>query len=336
MYTSKDYLKIPIDIKNKLVSANLFFTENYENNVKIRGQKMFYVWNDDFVLEARVKKVLFLQAAVLESEPFCLRGATDYQFFLNQAMSAFKGMGVQWILTGNTARFQYYPKGAVVAPCGNHIIDLTLSDAVLWNNVHSKHRNSIRRGEKSGIEIKIGGTELVEQYTPLANETYRRSGGTESNSNYYRKLIDGLDNNACVFLAYKDNVLQSGAIFYYNEAIAYYLHGASIRKPEPGSTNYLLWEAVKYFKKKGIKEFSFVGYHYDPEPNSKLEGIQRFKERFGGVLEKSYNFRYECNPFAYKIFCVASQIKSGHPFKKYQDAIDKQVDKYPELNGGIK
>lgn len=334
MNCCNSYKDLPTEIKEELTKANLFFTEAYAENVSARHQTVCYCWTDNYIQTARIKKKWFLKAAVLESEPFQRKSGEDEKEFLNDVMQALKEQGVQWTVCATTARFQHYPEHSKVAPCGNFIIDLTLTEEELWKNVHSKHRNSIRRGEKAGIAITMGGTELLEEYVPVSNETYKRSGIGANTVAYYTGVIDKLPDNAVVFLAKKDGVVQAGGMFYYNHAMAYYLHGASIGRPEPGVTNYMLWRAILYFKEKGVQKFSFVGYHYDAEPNSKLDGIQRFKQRFGGTLEKSYNFRYEQNTLGYKVYGLAMQLKAGKPFQKYRDAIDDQMDKYPELNGG--
>lgn len=331
---SDGYDQLPENLKNILINANLFFSIAYEKNVHTRCQKLYYVWSEAFVLVARVKKQMFLKAAVLETEPYQYREGGDEKAFLTMAMQILKKHGVQWTVCATTARFQSFPEGAKVAPSGNHIVDLTLSEEKLWSNVHSKHRNSIRRGEKSNLELKIGNEELLKDYVPISIETYSRSSKSTASFEYYDGIVKNLDDNIKIFMVYKDGISQAGGMFYYNNQMAYYLHGASIGRPEPGSTNYLLWKAMMYFKDKGVKNFSFVGYHHDPAPGSKLDGIQRFKERFGGQLENCFNFRYEQNVLAYRLYCVAMQIKAHKLFEKYQDAIDMQIEKYPELNGG--
>lgn len=335
MQVKTNYKDVPAEIRVAIKEANLFYSEVYEANALKRGQQLVYLWSDYYILVARIKQELFLKAAILETEPFKLMDGGDEKKFVDAAMMSLKNIGVQWVVVANTARFQVYPSNASVVPTGNHIVDLTLSKEELWTNVHSKHRNSIKRGEKSGIELKIGGIEFVNDYAPLANVTYSRSAKKDAGEKYYKNIMSCLDHNAIIMLAYKGRELQSAGMFYYNKEMAYYLHGASVAHPEPGSTNYLLWEAMMYFKTIGVKKFSFVGYHYNPEPNSKLDGIQRFKERFGGVLERSYNFKCVFNKLAYFIYGFVMQIKIKKPYKKYQDAIDLQIKDYPELNQKI-
>lgn len=326
--------KLPKFIVEKLKDAPLFFSKDYEQNVHDRGQKNLYIWSSSIILVARIRKQWFMQAALLECEPFVYNviETEDVTSFLNEAMKILKKVGVQWTITTNTARFHYYPEKAKTILSGNYIIDLTLPEDQLWQNVHSKHRNSIRRGEKGGIEMTCGHEDLINQYTFLSNETYQRSGQATTSREYYAGLIKHLNNNSLIALACKEGIEQAGGMFLYNSACAYYLHGASTFRPEPGSTNYLLWEIIKQMKEKGVKEFSFVGYHVNAEPGSKLEGIQNFKERFGGKLENCYSFKYIQSCFFYKLYCFIMRLKSKNILKKYRDHIDQQIDQYPELN----
>lgn len=330
----KKFNDLPLEIKDKIPKAPLFFSREYENNVISRGQGMIYIWSETRIIAARIRKQLFLKAALLESEPFIYsdQGTETEKSFLNGAMATLKKLGIQWTLTTNTARFQDYPDNAKTVLSGNHIMDLTLSEEELWANMHSKHRNTVRRGEKGEMNLKFGGLELVEEYTPIANETYARSQKSGSTADYYKSVIDKLEDNSLMAIICKEGEIQAGGMFLFSPAIAYYLHGASISRPEPGSTNYLLWQSIMKFKEMGVREFSFVGYHVDAEPGSKLDNIQKFKERFGGRLESCYSFRYVQKPFFYKLYCFAMQCLAKKPFAAYKDTIDEQIDKYPELN----
>lgn len=329
-----EYTKLPDTVRDNLSYANVFYSFDYYNNVKGRGQNMMYLWSEDYILALRIRTKLFFKVAICDSEPFRFLSSdiTDERAFLDDVMKILKKEGVQWTFSTPTSRFQYYPVGSSVVKSGNHVIDLTLSEDELWAKVHSKHRNSIRRGEKSNIEIIIGGKELLSEYSPISASTYERSHKSDGGLSYLESIISNLDDCEKIMIARFEGQVHAGGMFYYNNAIAYYLHGASIGRPEPGATNYLLWKAILYFKKLGVKEFSFVGYHFDPDPGSKLDGIQRFKERFGGKLEESFYFRNVQNKFFYNVYKLYMQLVSGSPLTKYKDAIDEQIDKYPELN----
>lgn len=326
--------KIPAGIRTHLAEANMFYTQDYENNVKYRGQSVLYVWSGSEIIVVRIRERFVFRVAILDTEPFPYNSNKEEISFIDEVMMTLENYGVKWTFTNTTARFQSYPIKASVVPSGDYIIDLTKSEEELWSNVHSKHRNSIRRGEKDELELIMGGIELLDDYVPLSNETYERSNVNDGGFDYYRGLIEGLGKYSLIMLVKNQEGVQSGGMFYFNKSMAYYVHGASVRRPSPGATNYLLWKAAMFFKEKGVKKFSFVGYHYYPEEGSKLDGIQRFKERFGGPLEPCFNFKYVQNKFIYRLYCIIMQLKSNQKFSKYQDSIDKQIAQhhYTEFN----
>ena len=74
--------------------------------------------------------------------------------------------------------------------------------------------------------------------------------------------------------------------------------------------NLLHWEAIKYFKEKGIKRYDFVGARISPEKGSKLEGIQRFKSRFGPTLKRGYLWKKNINPLKTNLYNFLVLIKT--------------------------
>lgn len=85
---------------------------------------------------------------------------------------------------------------------------------------------------------------------------------------------------------------------------SYYLHGGSCSHPHSGALNFLHWEAIKKMKARGVLKYDFVGARVSPEPGSKLEGIQRFKSRFGGEMKVGYMWRYVNRPLRYKLYTL--------------------------------
>lgn len=334
MNIAKSYNELPIRLAEKLRNGNIFFSKEYEKNTIYREQKVYYLWNDNYVISIRIKKELFLQAGIFMTEPLCI-GILDKNTeknFIDEVIVELKKQNIQWIICDRTSRFQVYPTGSKTVLNGSHIIDLTQSEDEMWTNVHSKHRNVIRKAQKDGVEIKFGGIELLGEYVPIADITYARSKKVNASFDYYKSTIVGIENNTVVVLAIKDDIVQAGGIFFYNSKIGYYIHGASKNEPYAGAANLLIWEVMLYLKKLNVKEFSFVGYHHNTDSDSKLHGIQRFKERFGGVLEVSYNFKVINNKFKYSLYCLVIQLKSKNKLKKYKDAIDEQIGEFPELN----
>jgi lipid II:glycine glycyltransferase (peptidoglycan interpeptide bridge formation enzyme) len=134
-------------------------------------------------------------------------------------------------------------------------------------------------------------------------------------------LINSLGSNVEIFRAYSDNVLQGCAIIPYSEYAAFYLFGGSIADPVLGSMNLLHWIALLHFKDKGVKVYDFVGARIKPQAGSKLEGIQRFKERFGSTLSQGFLWKYPYNRPMYHLYRVLMKIRLK---RLHLDIIDQE------------
>ena len=215
-------------------------------------------------------------------------------------------------------------------PFGSHIVGLTLSEDELWRGVHSKHRNVIRSAIKKGITIKTGHLDLIRDYVLMEKDTSKRTGRHASGTEYYTDQIGLMPNVSVVYIAYYGDIPQAGGIFYYNDVRCYYMYGAMARNAVNGAANLLIWRAMLDMKAAGVKEFSFVGCRINEDVDSKYHGIQRFKERFGGVLRQGFLFRYERWPYLYRLFCRAMQIRMQLE-KPYSDPIDEEIHKWTDI-----
>ena len=332
MITVCKYEELPVDILAVITDyANVFFQKIYVDFVRANGEEVYYCYNEDRIVTIRYRNKMIFKLGVMPSEPFEIKNAVKEELstYLDEVMYVIeRKLGVQWINTTASALFMDTPTHKCKRiPFGSHVIDLDLDEEILWKNVHSKHRNVIRKAQKEGVTIEVGGENLLSDYVELEQETSKRTGRNASGYNYYLKQIKSLQKNIKVYIAYYNGIPQAGGIFYVNRACCYYMYGATKRDAVTGAANFLLWSAIKKAKEIGVKEFSFVGCRINEDPNSKYHGIQRFKERFGGELVVGYMFRYESKPYMYKLFCKAMQIRL-HSKVVYKDPIDEEIYKW--------
>jgi hypothetical protein len=239
--------------------------------------------------------------------------------FLNSTVEFFRSTGADLIIpaTFNTV-FRTYPDGAMVAPFGSYILDLRQPEETLWGNLHSKHRNVIRNAMKKGVKI-LGGMEHLETAYGLVRDSFMRSAngfmarmrtGFRLDYDAFKRQVLGLGENVKVFLAEFDGVAQGCAVVPFSQHSAYYMHGGSIPNPLTGATNLLQWEAIRQFRDLGVHRYDFFGARVDPEKGSKIEGIMKFKERFGGQFIKGYMWKYSFSPIKYFLYSKAVQVRS--------------------------
>ena len=235
----------------------------------------------------------------------------EEKMFLDGTVNYFRSAGVDMIIPATTNTiFRTYPDGAIVAPYGTFIIDLTQPEEVLWSNLHSKHRNVVRNAMKNGIEIRSG-IENLDLAFELVRSTLKRSNLGFMNYVRFKRFVLGLNGNVKIFIADHKGSAQGCAVLPFSEYGAYYLYGGSIPTPLTGAMNLLQWEAMRTFKNLGVKRYDFVGVRISPEKESKLEGLLMFKKRFGGQLKQGYMWKYSLCPLKYGVYSLAVRLLRG-------------------------
>ncbi len=206
-----------------------------------------------------------------------------------EAIERMRPISVAWLNYANSrwkgSQFLKDKKFNEVIEYGSHILDLCKSEEVLWESIHGKHRNVIRKAEKEGIIVEE--TDDIESYYCLSEETYRRS---EANGPAYktlRKVYNYLNPaGMCkVFFARQGDKLAAGAYMLLCGGRVTYWHGASCNNPPTGAANLLHWEMIRGFKNEGYRWYDFGGAALNVDEKNKERSITRFKERFGGDLE---------------------------------------------------
>ena len=235
----------------------------------------------------------------------------EEKVFLNSAVEYFRSIGADMIIpaTNNTI-FRVYPDGAIAAPYGTFIIDLTQPEEALWTNLHSKHRNVIRNAMNKGVEIRCGLEHILTAYE-LTRETLKRSKLGFMSYGDFERFVGGLNENVKIFVAFYQGSPQGCAVLPFSSHSAYYLYGGSISSPLTGAMNMLQWEAIRTFRNLGVRHYDFVGVRINPEKESKQEGLMVFKRRFGGELTQGYMWKYAFNPLKYFVYSLAVRFLRG-------------------------
>lgn len=206
--------------------------------------------------------------------------ASYFKDLINQA-SAFKLAYVA--TTGSMARFSTeIPEKAEQIPFGTFEIDLGRSEDTLWENLHSKHRNSVRAAQKTGILVEES-TDINAFYN-LLTHTLARTKEPAPPQSYINAVFQSLHPNgyARLFSATQDSQIHASALILLTQERAYYWFGATAPSSATGSGNLLHWEIIRALKRCHVRTYDLGGARPHVPESSKLFGIYRFKERFGG------------------------------------------------------
>ena len=122
MEVAKGYKELPENIKKKLIEANVFFTENYEQYIRKSGQEMLYVYNELLIIPAVVYRKIKIKYAMYVSEYFELTehcSIEEKKAFLNEVQDILKRKEkIAWVATSAASFFDTFPAQSMRIPFG--------------------------------------------------------------------------------------------------------------------------------------------------------------------------------------------------------------------------
>ncbi len=270
-----------------------------------------------------VKKKFLFKYIEFKSETIIIDDSIDETLFLNSLVKVLKDDKKYDFIAQPTTNtlFNSYPEGSIVAPFGAYRIDLSQSIERLWENVHSKHKNVIRRALREGVKIETGDYLFDLAYANI-EQTLQRSDMKMIPRKQLWNMLNSMPDAFLVACSFHKDVLQSSAIVLYSQKRGYYFWGGTASHALLGANNLLHWEIIKFLKLKRVREYDFVGARIHPAPGSKLAGIQRFKRRFGARMYYGYLWKYPLKRWKYILFSILLRIK-----QKGGDIIDQEKDR---------
>jgi hypothetical protein len=141
-----------------------------------------------------------------------------------------------------------------------HRLDLRLHGDALF---HRFHRNSVqrkvRRAEREGLTYVAGRSEaLLDQLCGLLRITRRRHGVPFQPREWFRNVLDGFGENACVHIASRHGQPVAGILtLRHGTRMVYKYGGSDPRRHNLGGMALLLWNAIQEAQRTGAEEFDF-------------------------------------------------------------------------------
>lgn len=208
---------------------------------------------------------------------------------------------------------------------------LTKSEEELLKKMHPKTRYNIKVAEKHGVKIiEDNSDKAFKEYLKLTEETTKRQKFYAHTRKYHELMWETLKatknesritNNELVshllLAKYRRTknespiTLAAWILFTFKDTL-YYPYGASSDKHrETMASNLMMWEAIKFGKKLGLKKFDMWGaLGSDPDQKDPWYGFHKFKQGYGGKLvEFIGSYDLVINPVLYNLYKVADKIR---------------------------
>ena len=202
--------------------------------------------------------------------------------------------------------WDYFDKvGRLIMDRKTIAIDLSDGIEATWmNEIHTKNRNVIKKGEKNGLEFIVDEDfAYLPEFEDLYNSTMDKleaDGFYYFDPSYYDQLKNTIQNRFLGIVKHEEKVV-AGAIFFYQLPYGHYhLAGSDKLALKLSPNNYLLWEAAKELTRRGVKHFHLGGGTDGSEENS----LYQYKRKFS---KHEYQFalgKMIFNPSLYEDICA--------------------------------
>ncbi len=186
-------------------------------------------------------------------------------------------------------------EGFTCVPAFTSIINLTRDLDTIWTNMSRGNcRKPINRAERAGVKIKLN-----QNYGEFY-EMYRSVKKTKAVSGFLLSQED-IKKNVTLFVAEFNGEIISGHGYLEDEdnMISWVIGSKRFEKAKErvtlvgNASKLIIWEAIKYAKDKGIKKFDMgtLASEEEAEGDEAKRNINFFKQSFGGVTVKCYNYQ---------------------------------------------
>ena len=184
-----------------------------------------------------------------------------------------------------------------IQPPRTIIVDIKRNEEEILARMKQKTRYNIRLAEKKGVTVRAW--DDIESFHRMMFLTGERDGFGIHSREYYERAYQLLHPKGMgeLLLAEYEGKPLAALFVARNGNRAYYLYGASTDEERNRMPTYLLqWEAMKWAKAHGCKEYDLWGVPDEDEATLEedfekrqagLWGVYRFKRGFGGELKRA-------------------------------------------------
>ena len=209
------------------------------------------------------------------------------------------------------ANYKGFSVGRLIEDRKTVAIDLSLEEKEIWmQEIHTKNRNVIKKGEKSGLTFVVDNDfKYLPEFIRLYDATMDKLDAADFyyfKQQYYEEFVKTLPNSFLGVVLYEDRVVSAAIFMYEGEYGHYHLSGSDVSALKLSPNNYMLWQAVLELKRRGVKVFHLGGGTTSAEDDS----LFCFKSRFS---KHTYQFclgKLIFNEQLYRDICTNWEAKN--------------------------
>ena len=251
------------------------------------------------LMEASKKLAKELKAYVIKMDPDVPSSDTEFMKLLSDLGFQSKDKGKNFEAIQPRYVFRLYLDGR--------------NEEEMMASFHQKWRYNIRLAVKKGVEIRLCGKEMVEDFTRIMVETGVRDNFATRPASYFAAMLDNLGDRCRLYMAFHEGKPIAGTLAILYGDKVWYLYGASSNEHRNLMPNYLLqWNMIQWAIENNSRVYDFRGVSGDLSEDNPHYGLYRFKKGFGGEFTEFVGeFDYVINKFSYFVAEKGAYLYKG-------------------------
>jgi FemAB-related protein (PEP-CTERM system-associated) len=156
-------------------------------------------------------------------------------------------------------------------------MELRLEPAIddQWQALDKKVRNQVRKAEKSGLDIRQGGAELLLEFYAVFARNMRDLGTPVYSSRFFREVLTAFPTHARVFVVARQGRPVAASLVHWHGHRIEVPWASSLREFNPLCANvFLYWQMLRFAVESGFRSFDFGR-------STPGEGTYQFKKQWG-------------------------------------------------------
>ena len=209
-----------------------------------------------FVVKSRLFGKVMSSLPFLDYGGICADDPLIAQMLLDHALQSLPRYGVDYVELRQYARPPQ--DGDVHLDKVGMRLDISAGMEKLWQSFPTKIRNHVRKAEKSGLRVTIGGGEFLDEFYPVFAANMRDLGSPVHHQSFFAHIFAEFGTRVRLFVVRDGQHTVGGLICLLFQDTATVFWSSSLREYFPRCPNNLLyWEALQYAYAHGCRWFDF-------------------------------------------------------------------------------
>jgi hypothetical protein len=191
-----------------------------------------------------------------------------------------------------------------------HEIDLTKTDAELFQQLNDNNRRNIRKAAREGLRVNIDSSLWsLREFYRLNLITRKRHGLPPQPFSFFRSVFDHVLSTGygvIVTATHEEKVIAASVFFRFGTKALYKYGASELKYQSLRPNNFVLWEALRWLKDRGVETIDLGR----TDPNN--TGLLQFKRTWGARESLLNYYRYSMKEKAY----VRRALQRTNPYTR--------------------